>query len=152
MRIRQVESKDVRAVAWLEKENFSVPWGEEALQKEAENDDAVFLVAEYEAEIFGYCIFLTSFEDADLCRIAAGDRWKHQGVGSALLNDGLGECSARGVCRVLLEVRCSNDPAVALYEKHSFVKIGERKQYYTNPVEDALVMCRELPIISTIQK
>ena len=52
------------------------------------------------------------------------------------------DASKRGVTAITLEVRVSNQPAISLYERFGFLKEAVRKRYYTNPVEDALLMWR----------
>ena len=66
---------------------------------------------------------------------------RRQGIASALL--GAFERFAQAHLAFLtLEVRASNTPAIALYEAHGFVREGVRKNYYTNPREDAVIMTR----------
>lgn len=151
MDIRFAKEGDISAVALLEKQNFSVAWSENALRQEMNHSSAILLVAEHEKEIAGYCIFLLTPETADLCRIAVSDRYKRQGVGSLLLTKGIEECAGRGILQILLEVRESNTAAIHFYRKMSFLVKGKRRKYYTAPVEDAVIMCRDLPVISTIQ-
>jgi ribosomal-protein-alanine N-acetyltransferase len=62
-----------------------------------------------------------------------------------LLDDTLAWASREGLQRVLLDVRRSNDAALALYLGAGFVQAGERRRYYSDPVEDALLLERRLP-------
>jgi ribosomal-protein-alanine N-acetyltransferase len=68
---------------------------------------------------------------------------RRQGVAAALLERVMIEGARFGNRRAMLEVRQSNGPARLLYEKFGFVVAGTRSKYYTNPVEDALVLWRE---------
>jgi [ribosomal protein S18]-alanine N-acetyltransferase len=65
------------------------------------------------------------------------------GVAAALLSRVMSEAARFGIRRTMLEVRQSNGPARQLYEKFGFVVAGTRHNYYTNPVEDALVLWHE---------
>ena len=69
--------------------------------------------------------------------------YRRQGIASALLARVVEEGAARGSRRATLEVRRSNDPARRLYGRFGFVVAGVRRAYYTNPVEDAIVLSRD---------
>lgn len=152
MRIKQIEEQDIPAICKIEQDNFTRPWGKGSLEGFVDNPAAVFLKAQINEELAGYCLFLLSFDTGDLYRIAVKPERKRQGVGARLLEEGLLQCGQKGADRILLEVRASNTPAIALYQKHFFQELGRRKGYYTQPAEDAVIMCRSLPEISTIQK
>jgi len=65
---------------------------------------------------------------------------RRQGIADALLNELLRRAKGLGLATVTLEVRETNAPAIALYQKHDFVPVGRRKSYYTSPTEDAILM------------
>ena len=75
--------------------------------------------------------------------LAVAPEWRRQGVAQALLTDLLAALRARGIRSLTLEVRASNRPARSLYEKNGFFQAGLRKNYYFQPVEDALILRKE---------
>ena len=66
-----------------------------------------------------------------------------QGIAEKLINSLVEELKKRGIHALLLEVRASNAPAIALYEKLGFQQVGLRKNYYRNPKEDARILRKE---------
>lgn len=83
-------------------------------------------------------------DEAELIKLAVSPFHRRQGLGSLLLEAGMDELRARGIQRLLLEVRASNQGAQALYRALGFHTIGIRKDYYQTPREDAWVYLREL--------
>ena len=83
-------------------------------------------------------------DEAEILNLRCGAARRRRGDGGALLRAALDEFWARGVSRVFLEVRESNEAAIAFYEKHGFVKRGRRPAYYRDPVEAAIVMEKEV--------
>jgi len=83
--------------------------------------------------------------DLEISTLAVHPDWRGRGWGRRLLDDTLAWASREGLQRILLDVRRSNDAALALYRGAGFVQTGERRRYYSDPVEDALVLERRLP-------
>ena len=139
--IDRLQEKDIDQVAQIEAEIFSVPWSIKSFKDALASEQNIYLKAETDGQIVGYCGIWTSFESADLCNIAVKKEFRKAGLGQKLLEAGIQE-AAKGVERILLEVRQSNKAAIRLYEKNGFQTIGLRKSYYTKPVEDAILMER----------
>ncbi len=78
--------------------------------------------------------------EMELLNLAVGPNWRRRGYASALLNTALAECRERRFQAVFLEVRESNQRAIAFYKKHGFAQSGRRPNYYRNPNEAALTM------------
>lgn len=142
MQIRQMTAADLDEVARLEQEIFSDPWSRQSMQKEYSQPANIYLTADVDGEVAGYCCVWTSLENADLCNLAVAPKWRKRGIASALLEEAVKLCRCSRVEMLFLEVRVSNAPAINLYEKKNFQVIHTRKKYYRNPVEDALVMQR----------
>ena len=136
--IDRLQEKDIDQVAQIEAEIFSVPWSIKSFKDALASEQNIYLKAETDGQIVGYCGIWTSFESADLCNIAVKKEFRKAGLGQKLLE----AAAAKGVERILLEVRQSNKAAIRLYEKNGFQTIGLRKSYYTKPVEDAILMER----------
>ena len=88
----------------------------------------------------GFCAMLVSFDSADLLDIAVDENKRKSGIATTLIDFAHTECKRRGVKEVLLEVRASNAPAIALYKKQGYAEISVRKKYYSAPTEDAIIM------------
>ena len=129
--IRPALPADLPALAALEQACFSHPWSEKSLAETLQNGRSVFLAAEREGEVLGYL---------SITNVAVFPGCRRQGVADALVTGLLHRAAAIGLATVTLEVRQSNAPAIALYHKHGFVPVGRRKNYYTAPTEDAILM------------
>ena len=139
-KIRFMKESDVGQVAVLEKKCFSRPWSEKSFLDAVRSEDTLYLVAEVEGEVKGYCGFYLSFENADLCNMLVEEGMRKKGIGKMLLNAADSYLRERKIETVFLEVRAGNIPAICLYEKMNFIKNGIRKEYYAEPVEDAILM------------
>ena len=133
----------IPAIAALERQCFSRPWSEAALSEELYNDTACFLVAEGEdGTVLGYAGLHVILDEGYIDNVAVDPRYRRQGVADALL-DVFCRFGAEKLAFLTLEVRASNTPAIALYEKHGFYEVGRRKDYYDDPKEDALLLTQE---------
>lgn len=100
-----------------------------------------------EARPVAYAVMLTVVDEAHLLNISVTRSAQRGGVGGVLLHHLFGEARRLGSSQFFLEVRPSNEAALALYSRHGFVRVGQRKNYYPAPAgqrEDAIVMRREL--------
>ena len=139
-KVRPMKETDLPAVAALERQCFSVPWSENALQEELENENARFFVAEVCGEVCGYTGVHIILDEGYLCNLAVDSKVRRSGVGAALMNAAIGCCKQSGCAFLSLEVRPSNTAAVRLYEKLGFTPRGERRGFYEKPAEDARIM------------
>jgi len=90
--------------------------------------------------VLGYIIYWLIQDEMQVNNIAVRADFRGQGIGEAVMRLVLDNAALAGVRSVSLEVRVSNMPARSLYRKLGFEPIGLRKEYYTNPIEDALVL------------
>ncbi len=144
MIIRQMQIGDVSAIAELEKICFSDPWSENSIASELNNRLSYWLVAEEDGVVVGYIGSQTVLDAADIMNLAVSPNHRQQGIGQALIQKLVSHLQQSGVIALLLEVRVTNTPAIALYEKMGFVQVGRRPKYYHNPREDALILRKEL--------
>ena len=128
-------------IAALEKVCFPAdPWSGELFRAALESPHTAILLAEGEdGAVLGYAVLSAVLDEGNLDNIAVSPHCRRQGIADALLSalTGFGRTS---LSCLFLEVRASNLPAIALYEKHGFVPVGRRKNYYESPREDALLM------------
>ena len=140
VKIREMEMDDLESVAVLEEELFQVPWSLNGLFSFFLREDVCFFVAEEEGKLVGYCGIVTVLYEGDIVKVAVSGKYQRRGVGRRLLQGTMEKMREKGVRVFHLEVRESNQAAVGLYEKLGFVRDGTRKNYYENPVEDAILM------------
>ncbi len=141
--VRQMEYKDITAVAEIEKLCFSSPWNEQMISEEIDNDFSQMFVAESEGAVCGYCGVQLLAGEGYITNIAVHPDFRRKGIGRLLLQRLEALANEEHAEFLTLEVRESNAPAIALYSGMGFEAVGIRRQYYTNPTEDALLMTRE---------
>ena len=140
LNVRSMKREDGREVAKLEKQIFSDAWSEKSILDTLEQSQAFILVAESEGNIVGYCIVYHALDEAEIARIAVNENRRKQGVGQELLRATCRVCMQQGICRLLLDVRESNENARNFYSKFGFAEDGIRKNFYQNPQEHAVLM------------
>ena len=140
--IREMEIDDISEVAAIEDSLFSKPWGEVGFFSFLMREDTLFLVAEEEGTIVGYCGVVMVLDEGDITNVAVLSNRQGRGIGRQLVQALIQKTEERGVVHLHLEVRESNQRAIALYESLAFEKAGLRKNYYEAPVENGLIMNR----------
>lgn len=146
VKISPMEEKDISAVAGIEKECFSVPWSENALTEELDNENAVFFVAKIFGEIVGYMGMHIILDECYVTNVAVRNEYRRKGTGRKLLRYAEDRAKERDCSFISLEVRVSNSSAIALYSGEEYEKMGERKDFYTDPKENALIMTKDLSV------
>ncbi|MDR3801392.1 ribosomal protein S18-alanine N-acetyltransferase [Bifidobacterium sp.] len=139
----------VRSIAQLEGELFGRgAWNANMVREELDAPARTYLLdvlreAE-QAVVRGYAGFWYDGEDAELMTIGVGKAYQRQGIAAALLQVLVDEAKRQGASRMLLEVRVDNDPALALYQRFGFERMGLRKRYYQPEGIDAYTMSLDL--------
>lgn len=139
----------VRSIAQLEGELFGRgAWNANMVREELDAPARTYLLdvlGEAErAVVRGYAGFWYDGEDAELMTIGVGKAYQRQGIAAALLQVLVDEAKRQGASRMLLEVRVDNDPALALYQRFGFERMGLRKRYYQPEGIDAYTMSLDL--------
>lgn len=140
--IRRMKAADLVQVCAIEKDNFSLPWSEKSFLESMERGDTVFLAAAAGEEIAGYLGCYCIAGTGEITNVAVKDSFRRRGIGSLLLEKLYEEGKALDTQEFFLEVRESNEAAIALYSGQGFVKEGIRKNFYEKPVEHAVIMFR----------
>ena len=143
MILTEMKLEHVAQVAALEKICFSDPWSERSVASELENKLSYWLVALEGETVAGYIGSQTVMDETDMMNVAVHPDFRRKGVAEALVNGLVDALKEKGSHCLTLEVRASNEPAKALYEKLGFIQIGRRPNYYRNPREDALILRKE---------
>ena len=144
MIIENMTAAHVSQIAELEKLCFSDPWSEKSIETELSCRLSVWLVALEGEQVVGYVGSQTVIDESDMMNIAVHPDFRRRGIAEALVADLEAALRQRGSRALTLEVRDSNAPAIALYEKLGFAQVGLRKNYYRNPKEDARILRKEL--------
>lgn len=126
----------------IETECFSHPWSRQSLENELNNETSLFLVAKEENEVIGYIGISIVIDEGYIFNVAVRESYRNMGVATALINELVTYGKKNNFCFITLEVRESNQPAISLYSKFGFIKAGERKDYYSNPKENAILMTK----------
>lgn len=145
VRIHSLTTADLPAVLQIERKVFAVAWRENAFRELLNRDDTDLLVAEADGVLAGYIVCWTVLDQAELGNIAVAPALQGRGVGRALVEAARERIRTRGAREWFLEVREANRAARKLYQSLGFEQVGRRRAYYSQPVEDALVMRLDLP-------
>ena len=136
---------DLDGVLEVERESFTSPWTREMYAWELQNPAVchIFVVRTAERPVVGFCAFWLVVDEIHINNVAILPDLRNQGIGKVLMQRVFDEARKLGARRATLEVRASNDGARRLYERLGFYVAGTRRDYYSNPVEDALILWRD---------
>ena len=140
LHIRPMEKRDIERVYEIEVQSFRTPWSKASLMGELKNRVARYLLLEEDGIVAAYGGMWVLYEESHMTNIAVAPEYRGRGYGRILFFAMMAEAQKRGASQMTLEVRETNAPAIALYQKHDFVPVGRRKNYYTSPTEDAILM------------
>ena len=144
MTIVPMEERHLDDLARLERLCFSRPWSRQALKEELTNPAACFLVGEEAGEVLGYAGMHCAAGECYVDNVAVFPEARRQGVGRKLMEALLQAAAAWGGEFLSLEVRPSNLEALALYRGLGFREVGRRRRFYDDPVEDGLLLTKDL--------
>ena len=136
---RLLKRDDLKEVAEIEKLCFFEPWSESSLELLLK-DSNFGVAAVCDGRVAGYVGVISAIPEGEITNVAVHPDFRRKGIGFEILEFLKKEASNRGIDSLYLEVRRSNEAARGLYEKVGFAIIGERKGFYKNPKEDAVLM------------
>lgn len=143
MEIILMNQSHIAQIAALEQRSFTDPWSGQSIASELENPLALWLVAEEKGRVAGYIGSQSVLGEADMLNLAVAPEYRRQGLGTRLIEMLETALRQQGVYSLTLEVRPSNEAAIALYEKLGFFQVGLRRNYYEKPREDARILRKE---------
>lgn len=138
MTIVPMAERHLTALAAIENACFHAPWSEKMLREEL--GKGIFLVAERDGQAVGYVGCQTVLDEGYITNVAVSPDCRRQGIARTLIAELTAQARTAELTFVTLEARASNAPAIALYEGAGFVRVGVRKNFYTAPTEDAVLM------------
>jgi len=142
--IRRMAESDLDTVSTIEREVFEDPWSLDAFKTDLNNKMAWPMVAEFEKKVVGYSNIYIVAGEVQIGNFAVAPGFRKRGVGKKLMNVIFEKANENKCHTVFLEVRESNLPAMELYKSYGFVSAGKRKDYYSNPRENAIIMVKEM--------
>ncbi|MBP1756266.1 MAG: hypothetical protein H6Q59_2664 [Firmicutes bacterium] len=140
MEIRRMTEADLEQVCAIENETFSDPWSKDDFRNSLLDDKNDYLVVDIDGTIAGYCGFWGVMDEGDIFNVAVKKEYRRQHIGADMMKALIEKGRARGIASFTLEVRYSNEPAIRLYEDLGFQRAGIRKDFYSKPKEDAVIM------------
>lgn len=142
--IREMTDDDIGEVLHIEFLSSPSPWRREAFYAELCDSHSIAWVAEHEGDIVAYICGSLVIDEGHILNVSVHPLYRRRGVARTLVEQMLSHLAGRGCTKAFLEVRESNVPARAMYRSVAFVELSRRRDYYRNPVEDAIVMVRHL--------
>lgn len=127
-------------ISFIEKHCFATPWSVQ--QVKSSGDTTVFFTANEDGKVVGYAGMYTVLDEGYVTNIGVLPDHRKKGIGKALTNQLIDYSVSQKLAFLSLEVRVSNTPAINLYTSLGFKEVGKRKNFYSNPKEDALIMTR----------
>lgn len=128
-------------IAKIEAACFSNPWSKKAIL-DSYNNSTYFAVAVADKQVVGYCGVQTVLDEGYITNIAVLEPFRSLGIGKKLVNRLIEYAEEKGLNFITLEVRESNERAIGLYKSFGFEIQGKRRNFYTLPQEDAILMTK----------
>jgi len=144
IRIIRATQEHLPGILKIGQELISSAWTHDFLLNELANGDSKFYIAikQGDTSVLGFIIVRTVGDDGEILQIAVDKSKQRRGIGEFLIGAAVDYAAENNLESIFLEVRVSNTAAEGLYRKHGFETVRLRKDYYNDPVEDALVMVR----------
>ncbi len=134
----------MREIAYIDSISFSESWSEKSYLEMAENKIYSFFKEEVNDKIAGFIVLMDVVDAAEIIRVAVLPEYREMGIGTKLIEKAVEEIMKKGMENIFLEVRESNSNAIKLYNKSGFEECGVRKNYYSNPKENGIIMIKRL--------
>ncbi len=141
LEIRRLSYSDLPQVIAIERRSFPTPWSLAMFVLELSKPSGVCLAATLDGELAGYLVCSRYDRVWHVMNVAVDPDRRREGIAASLI-DRLLESTDGDASQYTLEVRQSNDGAIALYERFGFRAAGTRRRYYQDNGEDALIMWR----------
>jgi len=122
--------------------DFDDFWSFSTLKEELENENSSYIIGKIHNEIIGFAGLKIIFDQADIMNIVIKKTYRNQGIGTLLLENLILLAKDLNISTLFLEVNEQNKPAIHLYEKLGFEKLGVRKKYYNN--NNGIIMKKNL--------
>lgn len=138
-----MRAADLDEVMEIEKASYSVPWGRGHFSTSLTSDYLAFCLRGAREELAGYCVLMPAVDEMHILNLTVAHAWRRRGLAQRMLAEAVARADERGMSGLLLDVRPSNEGAIAAYRSYGFEEIGRRRGYYSTASggrEDAIVM------------
>lgn len=135
-----IKLKDIPELLRIENMCFLEPWSENTFKSTIENENTYFVCARYESKVVGYIGMYWALDEGYIYNLAVDENFRGLKIATNLINELFKYSKSIGLRFLSLEVRRSNEIAKCLYKKLGFELLGLRKNFYTSPIEDAIIM------------
>ena len=144
LKIRKLQANDLDQIMAIEADSFAKPWKKRVFLKELNNEYAYYIVGIYQGKIVSYLGAWLLKNRCHITNLATAKSYRRLAFATKLLDYLFDKLTKLEINIITLEVRKSNQKAQALYKKHDFIKLGIKKNYYSNNNEDAVLMCKRV--------
>ena len=138
--IEEGETKHAKEMHNIEAECFAMPWSEMSIEFELKQKHTISFVAIQDKRVVGHIYMRHIINEGHITNLAVKKTHRKNGIGYSLVNKLISTAKEMEMIGITLEVRESNKPAISLYKKHGFLPEGVRKNYYSNPTENGIIM------------
>lgn len=141
---RHQQPEYAKQIAYIEQSAFSDPWSLKSIEDTLRQNHYLNLGVWKEGKLLGYLFFSHVLDEGEIVRIAVDVSLRRQGAATMLFQELEKFCIENQISKIMLDVRAGNIPAVSFYKAMAFEEDGIRKNFYTNPLEDAILMSRKI--------
>jgi [ribosomal protein S18]-alanine N-acetyltransferase len=140
LKIRPYQPGDTQAIFEICRQSPQVAqWPKESYDQ-AHSSGQIILIAELNGQVSGFMVARITGDEAEILNLAVDPVHRREGIGTALLTAAISTAHAHNAKSIYLEVRESNSTAISFYRQYGFEKTAQRRQYYSSPTENAVVM------------
>lgn len=144
LKLSKMSIEDLKSIKNVLASDFDNFWSYDVLEEELECDNSYVIVAKVdENTIVGFAGLKVILDESDIMNIVVKKDFRHNGIGSILLENLINHSKDLNLKTITLEVNENNLSAIRLYDKFSFDKLGIRKNYYDGK-SDAIIMSKKL--------
>ncbi len=140
MIIDSLKKQYITGIDTINQASFSQPWSAALIEQDMDNPNCYYAVGLEGVEVVGYAGMTVIAGEANVTNVAVSPKRRREGIGRILLARLIEICRENSFILITLEVRKSNSAAIGLYESLGFEALGERKNYYSDNGESALIM------------
>ena len=142
--VERLTYEHLGGIAELEELCFSLPWSKKALELLCNGENVGFVALDGEKRVVAYGGMVCVLDEGQITNIAVHPDFRRRKIGEQIVSALLGYGEEKGISLYSLEVRESNQAAISLYQKLGFISVGNRKNFYSNPTENAIIMIKNI--------
>jgi ribosomal-protein-alanine N-acetyltransferase len=135
---RMLASDASAALSLLEESPEASMWSKASLEESV--SQWIAWVAELDGQVIGFLIGRPAADEFEILNLAVGKKFRRSGLATKLIHRAIETARSAGVAQIFIEVRASNLPGIALYTRLAFRVCGRRRNYYRDPIEDAVLL------------